>query len=194
MAANPVEHFIRFGYTHSSYGSHLMDRPTRAWEGTPWDTAGGYTAWDSTAIDADDMATSLVDLMLPFFKPAVSFDFFEIYSTVEPGGVPIVVWSQNFTGKVGTSESTSQDRAWQRTYTLRTTGSWLVKVCLMDTPCGGLVSRYTSLAGLTPDIALVNELVDPANAWSGRADEKPAAFYSLVTQTNKALEKKYGVN
>lgn len=139
------------------------------------------------------MAEAFVDLLLPMFKPSTSFIGYEIFALRPDWDTPYVVWAENFVGKVGTSDDDTQDRAWQRTYTMRTTGSWLTKLVLLDTPCGGLASRYATLPALSPDLPLIAYLLDPAHAWSGRADERPAFFLSLVTDTNEALRKKYGV-
>lgn len=195
MAANPLEHFARLTYVHSSYGMHTSDRPTREWVGSPWAGAGEYVPWDGVGtIPADAMIEQLITLMLPLFKPAVAFTGYEIFSLLPGEDKPIVVYAKTLTGQVGTSADTSQDRAWERTYIFRTTGSWLSKICLLDTPCQGLVSRYATVTGGGADDDLIQAWMDNTNAWSGRADERPASFYGLTTQPNKALERKYGVN
>lgn len=194
MAVNPIEDYVLIEYT-SSFGHHTMTRPTRDWSGTPWATDGGtYTNWDNAARVAPNMIEGFIDLMLPLFKADTSFDSYTIYHVVTPGEPAIPVYAHNLTGKVGTSSDTSQSRSWERTYTFRTTGSFIAKICLLDTPCGGLVSRYNTLPALSPDLLLVAAFMDTNNAWSGRANERPVFFKTLTTQPNKALEEKYGVN
>lgn len=195
MAVNPIEDYVLFTYT-SGFGQHTMIRPTRTWTGVPWDTAmGSFTNWNDEDTPAYAMINSFKNLMLPLFKPDTTFNNFVIYHLFPGDDVAIPVNAFTWTsGNVGTSDDETQSRAWQRTYTFRSTGSYLAKICLMDTPCGGLVSRYNSVPALSPDEALINGFMSVENAWMSRADQRPVWFKTLTTQTNKGLEKKYGLN
>lgn len=193
MAQNPVEDFVLLEY-QSAFATHTMMRPTNTWTGTPWDGPGTFLAWDDNPQAGDVMVEDFVDLLLPMFKPDTTFTGYSIYHVLTPGEPAIPVWAENYSGKIGTSIDTTQSRAWERTYTFRTTGSHIAKICLLDTPCGGLVSRYNSVGGASPDAALIAAFCNPFYAWSGRANERPVWFKTLTTQPNAALEHKYGLN
>lgn len=193
MAVNPIETYVQILYT-SAFGSHTMTRPTRDWNGTPWADVGTFTTWEDGTINAGGMIDDFIDACLPLFKPDTTFNSWTIYKPPSLGEPAIPVYAANLSGKIGTSADTSQSRAWQRTYTFRGTGSYLAKIVLLDTPCSGQVSRYNSVAALSPDQALIDLFIAPTNSWSCRADERPVWFKTLTTQTNQALEHKYGVN
>lgn len=194
MAVNPVEDFVLIEYS-SPKGQHTMTRPTRTWSGVPWASDGGiFINWNDEERVAPNMVENFIDVLLPLFTDDVSFNAYTINHVVTPGEPAIPVYAKNLTGKVGTSVDTSQWEMWQRTYTFRTTGSFLAKVVLLDTPCAGRVERINSIPAGYPDLAILAEFTDVDNAWSGRANERPVFFKTLTTQTNQALEHKYGKN
>lgn len=190
MAVHEVENFIRFNY-HSAWGSHTMDRPTTPWVGTPWLNAGEYVNWSDNAVAADTMAVAFATLLRPFLLPEGGIDGYTIYAAPAPGEKPLPVWADNL-NLAGTSTSESQDRAWGKVFTLRDTGSNLVRLEILDTPCEGNAIKVNTISGA--DLAIVNELIDENLAWMSRADMRPIFFLSLVTDTNEALLRKYGIS
>jgi len=184
--------FVKIFY-HSSRGSHIMTRPTRQWEGVPWESPGSYLAWDGTTeVDADEMIGGFVDLMLPLYTESVVFDSYIIYDvqTVEGEPVNVPVWAELFTGKNGEAVEPAAHLAWQKTYTFLTTDSHSAKLVLLDVPTGGQINKSGTVTG--DELALVNAFMAVTFAWAGRDDQRPVAFRSLNNSVNKALERKYG--
>jgi len=184
--------FVKIFY-HSSAGSHIMTRPTRQWEGVPWESPGSYLAWDGTTeVDADEMIGGFVDLLLPLYSTDVVFDSYIIYDvqTVEGNPVNVPVWAELFVGKAGETALPVNHLAFMKTFSFLTTESHNAKIVLLDVPTGGQINKTGTVAG--DELAIVNMFMSVTAAWSGRDDERPVAFRSLNNSVNKALERKYG--
>lgn len=181
--------FVRIEYA-SDYGPHTMTRPTRAWNGVPWTTAGTYTAWDETEIVASTMIEGLITKMLPMMPPEVSFSSYLIFTQADVDAEPVPVYAKNLTGQTGSSLSDAWYPAMQRTYSYLTSGNHAAKLVLLD---AAAVNAFGKVTSLPPggELDLVNELMLTTRAWAGRDDARIVAWRSLTLDTNEALRRKY---
>jgi hypothetical protein len=177
---------------HSAYGAHKMTIPTRAWNPVPLTgTLGSYIAWNSVVRDGEAMINDLVDLLVPFVPATFSFDKATTYLQASAGAPNIPQTSVALT-QVGTSGSTNPSAAVSATFLFKTTGNGIFKLVLLDSPFGSGWLAPLLPGGFSADAnALENEVIDPANAWSGRDDLQPAFMNKITYDVNDKLQKMY---
>ena len=179
---------------HSDFSPHKMTIPTRAWSSTVGTHGfGGYTAWDASAVDAQDMVEDLVTLMLPFFKDDVHFDDWTIYNWLSEDGPAVPVTSNGVTAMTGSSVSDTPSAAWQGTLNMFDTEFHRGKLVFLDIP-SGTGARLIKPADFDVSIlALVTEFTLPATAWATRWGLQPSTPRSFKVTLNNALERAYRI-
>lgn len=174
---------------HSSGGPHTMTRPINDWSGIPFETEGVIEAHDGSDVDPSTVFGAFVDLMLPLFADDTTFDLVTIYYRPTEDDPSLPVWSQVFTGKVGTANPTVQHLTYQKIFTFRTALGGLARLNLEDAPTGGTISNTKSVTGA--EAALVAHFMSAANPWCGRDGSRPVVFRSLSNGVNDALKNAY---
>lgn len=183
--------FVRIRY-HSPFSGHLQTIPTRQWvTGIGTHGVGGYVAWDSSSIDADDMINALVALMLPYYRSTVVFDDYTIYDYVGGGDLAFPVAGAPFTSVEGSSGSSNWYEAVQTTFTLFDTDFNKVKLVLLDSDSGNqfLKTRAGDFESAAND--LVDEFCATTNAWQSRQGFRPDHALSKIVGLNDALKQQY---
>jgi hypothetical protein len=178
----------------TAYGNHKMTVPTREWTfGGYAHGFGGYLGWDlSTSNEADDMWTDLATLLAAFHLATTTFNIVTIYTMATPTSfalpqmiIPIAV--------VGINGATTQAKAVQQTWNMRSVAFGKFKLVTLDAPVGSNFNKILAASFGAPDLALVGELTDQAKAWSARDTTIPAAAISKTVTLNDKLRKEYGM-
>lgn len=170
----------------------MQTLPTRAWNplgGTGG--AGGYVAWDGGNRDAIDMINDLVDTMKPFYRPAIIFDTWQVFSYQSPTVAANQVAAGVFSATVGTGAATSWYEAVQTTFTLYDTAFNTVKLVLLDSNSNDQFIHVSAGEANAIMIALVSEFAGDDNAWSSRAGFKPYSLRSVTFDLNDKLRDAY---
>lgn len=185
--------FVKIDY-HSPYGAHSMTIPTLPWTNIP--IAGGHGAFDIWSVgtrDADDMIKDYVNLLKVFFKPDHFFDQYTIYTMATPTSAPTPV-TGNTLSIEGTEASSHWSKAVQTTFSIRTADFGQMKIVLLDAPVPNSFDKIASFDASPEALALVAELADPDNGWSGRDGSKPATLTQIAYTLNEKLRREYNMN
>lgn len=189
MASNSLyPGFIQFHY-QSAFGPHRMIIPTRAWDaGIGASGLGGYLAWTTTPVDADDMIDLFVLAVKPMFLSTTTIEQAIIYTLASPTALPQPRAAKTI-NVVGTTAVTGWAKATQRTYSMRTVDFGRFKLVLLDVPTE---DTYGKVITLTADeIALLTVLKDDDSAWQGRDGSQIGTFISESITLNKRLRREY---
>jgi len=177
---------------HSAFSQHRMTIPTKEWFPTSITGAlGSYQNWLGATIDAEVMATDLINLLVPFVPATTTFDSATVYTQATPTApniprisVPLSI--------VGTSVSANFSAAFSATFHFVTSGFGKAKLVLLDSPFGSNWLAPLLPAGFSADaLALAAEFSDANNAWSGRDDNPPANMVKITFDVNDKLQKMY---
>lgn len=177
---------------HSTKAAHKMTLPTRAWNplgGTGGQ--GGYEAWDASDRDAIAMATDLATLLNDYAPGEVTFDKWTAYTIASVGAPAIPKAGGAFSGLTGGAVTPGWWQAVQSTLTLYDTGFNTVKLVTLDATS---LNHFGPTAFGDLDVkeaAIFAEFILNTNAWSSRANLRPATFRSYRTTINNELEKQY---
>jgi hypothetical protein len=172
---------------HGQVAPHTMTIPTLAWNDGP--DNGTFDAWVGGTVDATDMVTALVTLMLPFFNSDTQFDNFEIFTRASDTDPIIPRRSDTFSALVGTDTSASWAGAVEVIMIARTTLFGIAKLSLLDAVSDDNFLPITSLSGRY--LNLMTEWALNTNGWSGRDNGRPLTFLKATKNLNQKLRKEY---
>lgn len=183
--------FMLFAY-HSDKAFHKMTLPTREWQSSAGvNGKGGYEAWSSASVDAQDMAEGLAAVIADFYPAQVTFDNWSIYTLETPTSPPILRAGNVFTGLTGGAVTPGWYQAVQCTLTAKDTEYKDAKLTLLD--CSSLNNfspvPFASLDAKVVDI--FDEWTSTTNAWASRNGQRPATFKNYRATLNAKLEAQY---
>lgn len=183
--------FIRLDY-HSAYAPHVMILPTKEWLPTSiGGTLGSYEGWSGIPVDAEDMVNDLVTAMKPFFLASTTFDLATVY-TMAAAVAPAIPQATVGLAVAGTNvDVVSQAKAVQQTLSMRTTGGGHMKMVFLDAPAGSGFDKAFPAGFSAAELALVAQLRNDLNAWSGRDNSQPGPAISVTYTLNEKLRKEY---
>jgi len=172
---------------HGALAPHSMMIPTKQWN--PGAGFGTFDTWLDGTVDAEDMITDLVTLMLPFFNSDTVFDNWIIYDYADEDSPGTPVESGNFTALDGSDESATWASAVEVQFLARTGGFGIAKLVLLDAVSDD--SFFPIIAPTGRYSALFAEWSDTTNGWSGRDNTRPSTFMKATKNLNQALRKSY---
>lgn len=183
--------FVVINY-HSSRGAHLMTLPTVAWSsGLGTNGKGGYIAWDTNPIDAEDMITAFATAAADLAATTIVMDGYTIFTKSSPTApnLPVASGTLALTG----TDTNAEQPAGQFTASFRTTDIGRAKITLLD-----FHSFHSFLKARPADVsvdeqALFTQFTDISNAWSGRDGARPQTFISGTYTLNEKLRREYGM-
>lgn len=179
----------------TAYAIHTMTVPTLAWSGElGTNGSGGYIAWNTDELDAEDEINGFVDLIKTFFKSTTSFLDATIYTKAdaEAPSLPRVSFALD---QVGSSAATGWEKATQQTWSFRDTNFKPFKIVMLDTPLAPSgFAKLTDFTGLTDVLALETYIEGGAHAFSSRQNGKPAHLYQIAYTMNEKLRREYRMN
>jgi len=183
----PGPYFVKLEYVAGGL-PHVAIIPTGTWNDLGGTGGHGqFEAWDSSNVDAVTMVTGLVDKLLPFYDPGVTFESWTVYNQNEPTDQPVPLDGALFTSKVGTNDSDSWGACVQYTLTWRDTGFHLFKQTLLEAASGNDFTPVTVLGAPITDLNTV--VTDMGNAWSSRWGLRPATFIRGTKTLNEKLRR-----
>jgi hypothetical protein len=171
---------------------HMATIPVNEWSfPSGGHDQGTFLTWEDTEIDVDDMVNGLVDLYLPFFYTTTNFTHY-IVNTYEDADAPARPQiNKKLTGKVGTGGTTIP--AAQATFNFKTTGFGVFRLVMLDARVSATFQPVEDLVSPTYDdeAAIVDYVVDPANAFRGRDELKPSILVRITYTLNEKLRDSY---
>jgi hypothetical protein len=167
--------------------------PTLAWSPTSiTGSMGSYVGWNSTPIDAEAMINDLVDALAPFHLASTVFDLATVFTIAnELAPIAIPKTSAPLT-QIGTSSSTSVNKAVQNVFTFRTEEAHILKIYLLDSPVIDTnFNRISRGSWNANSIALETVIKADANAWAGRDGAQVSSGIAILATLNEKLRKEY---
>jgi hypothetical protein len=194
MAPNSLDPAFGIIEYTSAWGTHKQTVCTTDWNaGIGTNGYGGYVGNDgSTPNDALDMWTDLCNALAAFALASLEFNLVTIYTQASPTALPLPRRIVPL-GIVGTNTATTQAKAVQQTWNMRSTIFGRGKIVLLDCPVGSNFDKILAGSFGGPDAALVGELTDLTKAWLFRDSSPPAAAISKTVTLNDKLRKEYGM-
>lgn len=179
------------GYS-TFYGSHRMTVPTTEWFPTSiTGTIGSYLDHDGDPIDAEEMWTDYVTLLLPFVKPSTTFDSVTIYTqaTSTSDNIPRASTSLAL---VGVNASTGLFQAQSITFNFKTSINGDFKIVLLDVPLGAGGFNAVHPADFNAEtLALETFVAGRDTSITGRDDTIPNELRKITYDLNKKLQRAY---
>jgi len=177
---------------NSTWGAHKMLLPTRTWSAAFGPAGvGGYTAWDTSTIAADDMIEALVTLFLAKFPATVHFTQWQVMQWDAGAETWNPVAGAVLTGFAGTDDDPGWSQAVQGVYTFYDTAFQTFKLNLLDMSSRNNFARRASGTYDADEIAIFDELEADTNAWASRAGNQLTSCRSGSLGINDELKKQY---
>lgn len=190
MANSIAPSAVRINY-HSEFGVHSATIPALDW--TPPSGGfdfGSFLSWTAVARDADDMIKDLCLTLAAIVPATVNFDNYTIFTYADETADPVPVAS-NLIAQAGLEATPGWYKAVQTTISIRTTAFGLFKLVVLDSASN---DDFDPIFGLAPSPALsaiVDQVRDQGNAWSGRDNGRPDVLISQTKTLNEALRRAY---
>jgi len=183
--------YIKLNYS-TPFGDHSETIPTLEWLPTSiTGNMGSYVNWASTPIDAEAMIDDFVVVAKPFLSSDYTYDLATIFNFDGTANkfLPVAIKAL---AVAGTGLTAPPRKAVSQTFNLRTTAGNPFKLVFLDAPLGSTdFDKQTLLTFSAAALALVAEVEDTANAWSGRDNARPNAAISVTYDLNDALRRQY---
>jgi len=179
----------------TAFAIHSLTYPTLVWdESLGTNGFGGYQAWNTDELDAQDEINGFVDLIKVFFKSTTSFLDATIY-TMTSADAPRLPRTAFQLDQVGTSAATGWEEATQQTWSFRDENFKPFKLVFLDTPMAASgFAKLTDFTGLTDVLALETYVEGGAHAFQSRQNGKPAHLYQIAYTLNEKLRREYRMN
>jgi hypothetical protein len=153
---------------------------------------GGFTAWDASDRDADDMVVELCTALADITFTDLVFDTYTIWTKASPTD-PVIPRAANTLAITGTGTVDSWRKAVQRTFTFFDTAFNTFKLVCLDFTSKDLFSKYGATGLSVDEATVVTIIASVTNAWSSRAGLRPSILRSLATTINVNLRDSYVV-
>lgn len=193
MAPNSLHPaYIQLDY-HSIHAPHKAILPTTAWFPTSiTGDLGSFAGWNSTPVDAEEMALALIDTLKVYYLPSTIFDLATVFTianelapvAIPRASIPLAI--------VGTSSATAPSKAVQNVFTFRTEEAHILKLYLLDAPViGGNFDRSARGTWSANEIAVEAEIKADGNAWAGRDGAQVSSGIAITKTLNEKLRREY---
>lgn len=182
--------YVEFEY-HSQFAPHTMRVPTGVW--SPGAGFGTFRAWDGSDVDAETMCDDFITDAAKFFRAAVIFDGWTIWTLASPTARPLPMQGKRVTVPGTSVLAGTYNTATQATWTFYTTLFGIFKVVMLDVETAGF-NKITSTTASADELAFIGAVEDAAKAWSGRDGAKPNSFKQIAFTLNENLRRKYNEN
>lgn len=144
-------------------------------------------------VNVDTAINDFVDLLAVLVPSNYHWSSYTVFTQAGVGDTPVPVWSQSL-AQVGSSPTTLDSKAVQRTLTFRATDFTLYKLVLLDFPVVGGWDRLVDLSGITPYNNVKNYVVAPETWIASRGGGRPNTFLQMSTTLNEKLRRSYRMN
>ena len=171
-----------------------MILPTNEWEGGVDGTnlLGFFTNHVPSSRAGHSMVIGLLEVLDNFLPDTTSFLRATVYTLTSPTAIPTPRVGMALT-QVGEVAAPTQFKAWQHTYTFRTDTNTIFKLVLLDADTS--TDQDKLIAPVPANVQdVIDELVDPNNAWRGRSGGRPNLFLQVSYTMNERLRKSYRMN
>jgi hypothetical protein len=182
--------FVRLNYT-SLFGAHIATLPTRQWSpGGGTDDSGTFLAWDDSDRDAQAMIVDFATLLADIHRTDTIFDNFTIFS-FDSEDAPATPRFSNGLAIPGTVSPGGWTKAVQTTFTWYDTAFNTAKVVMLDSDSANNFGKHTAASLTAAELAIGTEYATLTNAWSSRANLRPATLLSVTQTLNEKLRRTY---
>lgn len=184
-------YFIKIA-SHSDFGPHVMQIPTRDFTGASFAFPfGSFLGWDDTIADADAMVNALVDKMAKFYAAEFVFDNWQVFHQALDTDPAIPEGGNVFTAKIGTGIAGGWNKATQQTLTWRSTSFGKAKLTLLDSEFASNFDPIRTLPGSGILFDLDAEFTNVSNGWKAQDNGRPQTFVGLTRTLNEKLRRAY---
>lgn len=179
------------GQYHSAYGVHKATWCTTEWfSGIGTHGMGGYEAWDTTPIDADDMVQAWVTLLADTQPSTVVWDSYTIYTRASIGS-PALPRASGVLGIPGTSTLGGWFAAVMHTFNCLDTAFNRAKVCIIEASSGGDFGKVLPAVFTAEQQAIIDAFTGDGNAFASRAGFQPMRCDNITKDLNDRLRREY---
>lgn len=186
--------FVRINYT-SAYGVHTMTVPSvPAVVDITKPTGWAFNLRGAAApVDVELAVNDFVNLLRPFYKAAVKFTDFTVFTMDTPTSPPLPRFSATLS-QTGSSVAPGWDKATQLTMTWRTDEFGMFKLVMLDYNTGNDFSKLVDLS-LAPNLEALSDYVTANVSWlAGRDGGRPNTFLQAASTLNEKLRRSYKLN
>lgn len=156
-------------------------------------TFGDFETHNAGSIDAETMIDALVTLEAEFFPTSVNFYSWTIFTrTAYPAP-----WNPRVQKNIsipGTVATPGWFKAAQASWSLKTEEFNELKIVHLDVATLNAWDKITSATASGDQVAFLDALRDPDNAWCGRDKGKPEFFQQISFTLNEKLRREYRMN
>lgn len=177
---------------HTTWATHHMTIPTRAWSpvGIGGDL-GSFDDWVGGNVDGEAMVTDLVNKLKVVCPTVTVFDSATVY-TMDTATSPRIPRKQVALGIAGTATPTGFWQAQSATLNFKTLANGNFKLVLLDQPYGSHGFNADHPADFSSAILdIETQLRADLNGWAGRDDTQIGELRKMTFDLNDKLQREY---